>query len=316
MLKPVRRLVTTRDAQGRSKLLVEGQAQAAISHPAWPGMGATMLWTTDQVPADPSGDVDATERPFHAMPHAGGVNFVVAQFPPEAEYRAMSPAEQKAARNVDDFLEHSDLSQEDVMIGMHVTDTIDHDIILSGQLTLILDSGEYVLKPGDAVVMRGDRHAWRNDGDEPALMAAATVSTEPSARLVANKELVRRFFALFESGGFAAASALVSDDVVWWNAGFGDLTKAGYAALAEGSEGHIEGGRYRFTVRSLTAEEDRVSAVVDGHARRKTGAAYNNNYHFLFTIRDGLIVAIREYHDTHYAAKIWADVNTLPGSAG
>jgi ketosteroid isomerase-like protein len=316
MLKPVRRLVTTRDAQGRSKLLAEGQAPASVSHPAWPGMGATMLWTTDDVPADPSGDVDATDRPFHAMPHPGGVNFVVAQFPPEAEYRAMSPAEQKAARNIDDFLEHGDFTEEDVMIGMHVTDTIDHDIILSGQLTLILDSGEYVLKPGDAVIMRGDRHAWRNDGDEPALMAAATVSTEPSARLSANKDLVRRFFASFETRGFAAASALVSDDVVWWNAGFGDLTKAGYAALAEGSEEHIEGGRYRFTIRSLTAEEDRVSAVVDGHATRKTGAAYNNNYHFLFTIRDGMIIAIREYHDTHYAAEIWADVNTLPGSAG
>jgi hypothetical protein len=109
MLRPVRRLVTTRDAKGRSKLLVEGQAHAAVSHPAWPGMGATMLWTTDQVPADISGDVDATRRDFHAMPKPGGVNFVVAQFPPEAEYRAMSPAEQKAARNVDDFLAHNDM---------------------------------------------------------------------------------------------------------------------------------------------------------------------------------------------------------------
>lgn len=319
MLKPVRRLVTTRDENGRSKLLVEGPAKAAVSHPAWPGMGATMLWTTDQVPADPSGDVDATDRPFHAMPHAGGVNFVVAQFPPEAEYRAMSPEEQRAARNVDDFLAHSDLSPEDVMIGMHVTDTIDYDIILSGQLTLILDSGEYVLRPGDAVVMRGDRHAWRNDGSEPALMAAATVSTEPgpaARRLEANKALVRRFFALCESEEFAAAGALVADDVVWWNAGFGEMTKQGYAGLAVGSEAHIEGGRYAFTIRALTAEEDRVSAVVDGHARRKTGVDYNNNYHFLFTIADGTITAIREYHDTRYAAGVWSDFGTMPGSAG
>jgi ketosteroid isomerase-like protein len=246
------------------------------------------------------------------MPHPGGVNFVVAQFPPEAEYRAMSPAEQKAARNVDDFLEHGDLSQDDVMVGMHVTDTIDYDIILSGQLTLILDDGEHVLTPGDAVIMRGDRHAWRNDGDEPALMAAATVSTEPSARLQANKNLVRRFFALCESDGFAAAGNLIADDVVWWNAGFGDLTKEAYNALAVGSEAHVEGGRYRFTIRSLTAEEDRVSAVVDGHAVRKTGAAYNNNYHFLFTIRDGVITAIREYHDTAYAAEVWSDFSTMP----
>ncbi len=316
MLKPVRRLVTTRDDKGRSKLLVEGQAKASVSHPAWPGMGATMLWTTDQVPADKRGDIDATVREFHAMPKPGGVNFVVAQFPPEAEYRTMPPAEQKAARNVDDFLAGHDMSHEDVMIGMHATETIDYDIILSGQLTLILDSGEYVLGPGDAVIMRGDRHAWRNDGSEPAMMAAATVSTEPSAQLAANKALVRRFFALCESDGFAAAGALVADDVIWWNAGFGEMTKQGYAALAVGSEAHVEGGRYRFTIRSLTAEEDRVSAVVDGHARRKTGQVYANNYHFLFTIRDGVIAAVREYHDTGYAAGIWSDLNAMPGSAG
>jgi mannose-6-phosphate isomerase-like protein (cupin superfamily) len=181
MLIPVRRLVTTRDENGRSKLLVDGPAENAVSHPAWPGMGATMLWTTDQVPADASGDGDATDRPFHAMPKPGGVNFVLAEFPPEADYRAMTPEQQRAARNVDDFLADNPMSQDEVMIGMHATATIDCDIIISGQLTLILDSGEYVLRPGDVVIMRGDRHAWRNDGDVPALMAAATISTEPGA---------------------------------------------------------------------------------------------------------------------------------------
>ena len=128
-----------------------------------------------------------------------------------------------------------------------------------------------------------------------------------TAHLEANKQLIRRFFGLCESGGFAAAGALVADDMTWWNAGFGDMTKADYMALAVGSEALIEGGRYRFTIRALTAEEDRVSAVVDGHATRTTGVAYNNNYHFLFTIRDGAIVAIREYHDTRYAAEVWID---------
>ena len=63
-------------------------------------------------------------------------------------------------------------------------------------------------------------------------------------------------------------------------------------------------------------DADRAT-VVDGHAVRTTGAEYNNNnYHFLFTIRDGVIVAIREYHDTHYAAGVWSDFSTMPGSAG
>jgi ketosteroid isomerase-like protein len=316
MLKPIRRLVTTRDANGRSKLLLDAAAHNAVSHPAWPGMGATMVWTTDQVPADPSGEADATARPYHAMPHPGGVNFVVAQFPPEAEYRAMTPEQQRAARHIGDFIADNPVSHEDLMIGMHVTETVDCEVILSGQLTLILDDGEYVLRRGDAVVMRGDRHAWRNDGSEPALMVAATISTEPQARLEANKALVRRFIALCESDGFPTAAALVADDAVWWNAGFGEMTKADYTVLAAGSEAHIEGGRYAFTIRSLTAEEDRVSAVVDGRSRRKTGAEYNNNYHFLFTIAGDRITAIREYHDTGYAFAIWGDLNQRPESAG
>ncbi len=132
-----------------------------------------------------------------------------------------------------------------------------------------------------------------------------------TAKLEANKEVVRRFFSLCESDGFAAAGALVADDVLWWNAGFGDMTKESYNALAVGSEALIEGGRYRFTIRSLTAEDDRVSAIVDGRSTRKTGVAYNNNYHFLFTLRDGVIVAIREYHDTRYAAEVWSDFSSM-----
>jgi ketosteroid isomerase-like protein len=132
-----------------------------------------------------------------------------------------------------------------------------------------------------------------------------------TAKLEANKEIVRRFFSLCESDGFAAAGALVADDVIWWNAGFGEMTKESYNALAVGSEALIRGGRYRFTIQSLTAEEDRVSAIVDGHSTRTTGVAYNNNYHFLFTIRDGIIVAIREYHDTRYAAEVWSDFSSM-----
>ena len=58
---------------------------------------------------------------------------------------------------------------------MHATTTIDYDTVISGRLTLVLDSGEYELGPGDTVVVRGDRHSWRNYGSEPAQMAIVSV---------------------------------------------------------------------------------------------------------------------------------------------
>jgi len=46
---------------------------------------------------------------------------------------------------------------------MHRTWTIDYNVVLSGELVLILESGEVTLKAGDAVVQRNTLHAWRNN---------------------------------------------------------------------------------------------------------------------------------------------------------
>lgn len=56
---------------------------------------------------------------------------------------------------------------------MHRTPTIDHILLLSGEVSLILDEGEPIrLRPFDAVVQRGTNHAWVNTGSEPALLMA------------------------------------------------------------------------------------------------------------------------------------------------
>lgn len=56
--------------------------------------------------------------------------------------------------------------------GMHTSDTIDFEVILSGQVVLELDDGaEQVLCPGDTVVQNGTRHRWKVPGPEPAVMA-------------------------------------------------------------------------------------------------------------------------------------------------
>lgn len=57
--------------------------------------------------------------------------------------------------------------------GMHTTDSVDYDIVLSGEFVMELDDGiETVLRPGDVVVQNGTRHRWHNRGAEPAVMAS------------------------------------------------------------------------------------------------------------------------------------------------
>jgi quercetin dioxygenase-like cupin family protein len=59
---------------------------------------------------------------------------------------------------------------------MHRTQTIDLDVLLDGELELVLpDQPPVRLGPGDCVVQRGTVHAWRNTGDRPAQLLALMI---------------------------------------------------------------------------------------------------------------------------------------------
>jgi quercetin dioxygenase-like cupin family protein len=62
---------------------------------------------------------------------------------------------------------------------MHSTLTIDYIVVLEGEITLVLETGEVVLGPGDCLVDRGVIHAWRNDGSELMRMVTVTVPAKP-----------------------------------------------------------------------------------------------------------------------------------------
>ena len=54
--------------------------------------------------------------------------------------------------------------------GFHTTRTIDFAYLLSGKVTLLLDRDSIHLQAGDVVVQQVARHAWQNDGTEPAIV--------------------------------------------------------------------------------------------------------------------------------------------------
>ena len=62
---------------------------------------------------------------------------------------------------------------------MHQSKTVDHIILLSGKVTLLLDEGEADLEPFDVVIQRGTNHAWVNRGTELAILAAFSVDAKP-----------------------------------------------------------------------------------------------------------------------------------------
>jgi len=60
---------------------------------------------------------------------------------------------------------------------MHTTATIDYGIVLSGNVSLELDAGEVDLCPGDVVVQRATRHAWRNRSGPPFPVAFVLIGS-------------------------------------------------------------------------------------------------------------------------------------------
>lgn len=61
---------------------------------------------------------------------------------------------------------------------MHRTPTIDFGVVLEGELTLVLDEAETVLKPGDTFVQRQANHGWVNRGQARCRMAVVLVDGE------------------------------------------------------------------------------------------------------------------------------------------
>ena len=60
--------------------------------------------------------------------------------------------------------------------GMHRTETIDYVIVLDGEVYLELDDHqEVLLKPHDAIIQNGTRHAWRNRSDRSVLLAVVLI---------------------------------------------------------------------------------------------------------------------------------------------
>ena len=65
---------------------------------------------------------------------------------------------------------------------MHAPDTMDYLILLSGELTLLIDDGEVTLKPFDTVIQRGVNHGWINRGTEPTMIMSAVIDAQPLER--------------------------------------------------------------------------------------------------------------------------------------
>lgn len=123
----------------------------------------------------------------------------------------------------------------------------------------------------------------------------------------ANQHLVAEFLRLFSSGAVAETMALMSEDATWWVAGTtpisGTYDKKAFTQLLSGVLDACK-GPIRIEPKVYTAQGDRVAVEAESFAETRNERTYNNFYHFLFRVRDGRIVSVREYLDTMHANSV------------
>ena len=129
----MRRVVTGLNDAGRSCVIVDGPG-----HPLGPA--SELMWRS-AIPADNSLQADCEPAEFSfALMHEGSLFMRMAFQPGMGAF-------------------------------WHATDTIDYLVMLEGEVTLMLETGEVTLRAGDFLVDRGVVHSWRNDSGKPAVAA-------------------------------------------------------------------------------------------------------------------------------------------------
>ncbi|MEK9910270.1 MAG: cupin domain-containing protein [Candidatus Puniceispirillum sp.] len=172
MARSFRRVVTGHDQNGVAIVESDTTASQILQRPNRPGVTLTNFWLSDGTPAEYDGATETCTGSFILHPPAGGSVFRCVEFEPEdpeilagLDGRAAF-AEMGAADNIVDNARHP---------FMHRTDSVDYAIILTGEIYMLLDDEDVLLKAGDVVIQRGTNHAWSNRGTETCVIAFVLV---------------------------------------------------------------------------------------------------------------------------------------------
>jgi quercetin dioxygenase-like cupin family protein len=166
-------VVTGHDDNGKAVFASDEEVEP-VTTALMPGTEFHRLWGGDEAPTYPS-DGSLPEHTTY-FPAVGGYRFGFFTLPPSGTEPAADVDIVAELNGLNErlpgMLDHMDPAD----VGMHTTDTVDFEVVLSGEVVLELDDGaEVTLKQGDTVVQNGTRHAWHNRGDVPVVIAVGII---------------------------------------------------------------------------------------------------------------------------------------------
>ena len=156
MMNTIRRIVTGHDAHGQAVIASDGPLPTVVELAAIPGTVFHEVWSTEGSPAPVGNGPDPTVGPLRLPPPRQGTRIRFVDIPPDTEEFLKHGGE----RMRDAFAEIGDASASTYVRQsphplMHRTESIDYGIVISGEMTLVLDKGETLLRAGAVVVALG-----------------------------------------------------------------------------------------------------------------------------------------------------------------
>jgi mannose-6-phosphate isomerase-like protein (cupin superfamily) len=180
---PIHRVVTGHDADSKAIIASNGPLPTVVEIQAIPGTVFHEVWETRATPAPLDNAADPTTGALKLPPPKQGTRIRFVDIPPDTEEFLAHGA----ARMRDAFTQAGDAAASTVERSsphplMHRTESIDYGVVIDGEMTLVLDDSEVLLKPGSVVIQRGTNHAWANRSGRPCRMLFVLIdgAYEPS----------------------------------------------------------------------------------------------------------------------------------------
>jgi mannose-6-phosphate isomerase-like protein (cupin superfamily) len=133
------------------------------------------LWATTELPVDNGLKGDRAVGVVQREPEGDGLIFRALEIPPDIGDRKRhieilqklhEAVSQKHVPSPEDMRRHP---------SMHRTDTLDMFTITRGEIYLVTDTDEVLLKSGDSAIVQGVNHAWSNRSNEPCMIMCVMV---------------------------------------------------------------------------------------------------------------------------------------------
>ncbi|HEX8626193.1 MAG TPA: cupin domain-containing protein [Allosphingosinicella sp.] len=175
MGRAVRRIVTGHDSQGRSIVQEDGPPGRVVTLGGESGTTFHEVWSTRSTPAPiDRASGEPGESGISLLPPPGGTRIRILDIPSDDGSVAALPRESVRALFEAIGAGHA-LAENPPHPLMHRTETVDYGIVLEGELVLVLDKSETIVRAGDIIVQRGTSHAWANRSASNARIAFVLV---------------------------------------------------------------------------------------------------------------------------------------------